>query len=375
MLNKQQRKLTLVIPSLFSTGLSKEICQQISLPEMPAFSRLFTSAQAIKLKEQNSYYPYLAAFSAYPQINQAINQPINLQEKFPMAVFSYLSVEKKPSNQWQWVYQVNTIHLHPDLRQVVLSHDLSNELSDSEAEQICQLINSYFNQTEQDQSWQLVYYKKNHWYLLSASAINWQTVPIDFAIGQVVQKELSHQAENAYWQQTLTEIQMLLFNCEVNQQRQLQQQVVVNSLWVWGGGNLTDFQQDYQVDERVDCVFTNNNTLENLAKSQGIRHQLLSSPDIFSFQGNTLIYLDDLAKAVVKKDITEVYELLIHYESVYFKTIKYALLQGELDEVCFMTEQNVKFVLSKNNFKVLKLFIKKLFSQQKNSHQLLTSRD
>jgi len=158
--------------------------------------------------------------------------------------FSNLKAEQKLQLRIEnrWLYNISPVFLYPDMDQLILASDLSPQISDSEASEICLSINNLFTETEYDNSWELVYFGKNQWFLISDFQLINQAMPKD-KIGKALLRpkavdDFPNNKSN-YWIQTLNEIQMLLFSLPLNQLRTQESKQQCNSLWLWGESFLT----------------------------------------------------------------------------------------------------------------------------------------
>ena len=76
------------------------------------------------------------------------------------------------------------------------------------------------------------------WYCaVSKQSLN--TQPLSAVIGKNVNQYLPRGDDSAKWNSIANEIQMLLFSHPVNQEREIQQKLTINSLWFWGGGTFS----------------------------------------------------------------------------------------------------------------------------------------
>lgn len=76
------------------------------------------------------------------------------------------------------------------------------------------------------------------WYLHLPQAPQLQTVPYAQALGRDIQPLLPRGGDALHWHRWLNELQMLLHAHPVNQAREEAGQLPINSVWLWGGGEL-----------------------------------------------------------------------------------------------------------------------------------------
>lgn len=98
-----------------------------------------------------------------------------------------------------------------------------------------QLLNSLNHFLEQDGLY-IQAASPNEWYCQLAQRPGIQTHTLSQAIGQDIRALLPSGPEQNKWRQLMTELQMLLFQHVVNNQRQQALKPLVNSVWLWGEG-------------------------------------------------------------------------------------------------------------------------------------------
>jgi hypothetical protein len=107
------------------------------------------------------------------------------------------------------------------------------EITMPEAEQFCASLNAYF-------AGQGVTFFAPHpqrWYVQMACLPDMQTTPLAEVIGANVRGALPRGVDAARWHQIFNEAQMLLHAHPVNEQREARGAVIINSVWLWGGGD------------------------------------------------------------------------------------------------------------------------------------------
>jgi hypothetical protein len=111
------------------------------------------------------------------------------------------------------------------------------------------------------------------WYLRLADDAQVQTNLPSVAIGKNIHGYMPQGAYAAKWRSMLNEVQMLLFEHPVNQLRESQGNLAVNSIWLSGGGYLPN---QFNVQD-VELILTDSPLSQGLAKLAGINWQKIPS--------------------------------------------------------------------------------------------------
>ncbi len=101
-----------------------------------------------------------------------------------------------------------------------------------EAGQLCASLNVHFADT----GMQFFAPHPQRWYLRLDSAPSLQTRSLSTVAGADVHQYLPAGTDALHWHGVLNEIQMLFFEHKVNQAREAEAKLPVNSIWLWGGG-------------------------------------------------------------------------------------------------------------------------------------------
>jgi hypothetical protein len=257
------------------------------------------------------------------------------------------------------------------MAQLLLADDLTEQISGAQAKDICQSVNQFFNQTEQDKTWELIYYSKNKWFLVSDIQLINHPMTADMMGKALSKPELEATLKSgseiesdinaaSYWIQTLNEIQMLLFSLPFNQQRAQQSKSQCNSLWLWGESFsvIPDKAKNTQTDHYWDKIYSDNFLVKQLAdytdqeiKSDYNLHSILSDDLAVNSAENVLIILDELEHVVKSGDPFMLMDVLYQYEQQWFMPLKKALLSSAQLSINIITNGEQSFQLNRRNIK------------------------
>lgn len=154
------------------------------------------------------------------------------QRDWPAAPFARLGDGQAPDDAY-WL-AADPVHLRVD-RDALLLVDASRfELTREDAQTLVQALNRHFD----DGGMQFSAPMPKRWYVRLAQAPDIETVPLREALGRNVDALLPRGGDALAWHRTFNEIQMLLHNHPLNEEREARGESPVNSVWFWGGGIL-----------------------------------------------------------------------------------------------------------------------------------------
>ena len=220
--------------------------------------------------------------------------------------------------------RADPVHLRADRDRVLLLPSAGFEISADEARQLCEELNRHFA----DQ-FALHPFTTDRWGLLAKAAIDVRSLPPLEIAGRDIDKELPDKR----WHALLNEVQMALYQHEVNTAREARGAPVVNGVWLWGAGALPDKArgpwQSVSADDPVAL---------GLAKLAGMRHRapgpgaaawLERTPE----DGRHLVLLDSLRGAQALGDAEALAARLQALEAHWFAPLLAALRAGRVGMV------------------------------------------
>jgi hypothetical protein len=109
-------------------------------------------------------------------------------------------------------------------------------VSQQEAESLSDSLNAHFSADG------LTFYplRPERWYLRVERVPALETTALPEASGRSIDDLLPRGADASAWRARMNEVQMLLHGHAVNEERESAGKVPINSVWLWGGGKLSD---------------------------------------------------------------------------------------------------------------------------------------
>ena len=218
---KGGRTLTLLLPGLLDGLASTQgtpVLEKSNAPEL----KLILARSATKQETADTADALLFELFAIQIPNTDV----------PVAPVTYaLDSDKTGLDDSYWL-RADPVYLRADRDAIVLAEYLGLHLNTDEANQFTREISAHFASDH----WHLEAPVPQRWYLRLPENPGMHTHPLSEVIGKSIKNHLPYGPKEMAWHAWLTELQMLLHNSPVNQQRENRGEHPVNSLWFWGGG-------------------------------------------------------------------------------------------------------------------------------------------
>lgn len=101
-----------------------------------------------------------------------------------------------------------------------------------EATALCAVLNEHFAQA----GMQFFAPHPQRWYLRLEAAPQLSTAPLRQVAWQDARLHQPQGVDALHWQRVMTELQMVMYGHPLNQAREARHEVLISSLWLWGGG-------------------------------------------------------------------------------------------------------------------------------------------
>lgn len=253
------RRLSLFIPNLFSPDV---VFNKKHLPALPALNH-FLSRSRTKCFEEKSYLEHLHRIFAL-KANSSIN-----------AAISHLADDVPPHDGF-WL-RADPVHLQADQTGVYLFDSRGFSITRQESLALAADIRPVLL----DLGAEIQIPIPERWYLRLAIEPEISTTPIYDVLGKDIQNFLPTGNASSQWAKVMNEVQMVLHESEINQQREARGDLPINSLWCWGEGQLS---------ERDNTRFTRIYSNDSLIKGLGQHNATVCSELVNSF--NEVDYME-----------------------------------------------------------------------------------
>lgn len=222
----EKKSLSLIIPDLLHglTVQSGHNEYRDQLQQQKALGRLLDRAETKQLELSGFEYTLL-------QVMAGENSPLSL------AWLTRLGEQNALPLHGAWL-RVDPVHMRADLDNVVMFGTQVLAIQQHEADALIAELNA----TYADLDWLFEAPVPQRWYLHMPASPRIRCNALTDVIGQNLRDRLPTGEDSLFWQRTINEIQMLLYQSPVNLARREAGAEEINSVWVWGNGAM-DVQQ------------------------------------------------------------------------------------------------------------------------------------
>jgi len=249
------------------------------------------------------------------------------REDWPVAPYCLLADGGEPGAH-HWL-RADPVHLRLEGNRLILADSGGFSLSQQEAGSLADSLNAHFSADG------LTFrpLRPERWYLRVEAATALQTTALPEAAGRSIEALLPRGADAPAWRARLNEVQMLLHDHAINAARESEGKPPINSVWLWGGGSISD-----AVSAPFDAVWSGNPFAAGLAQAAAITARDLpeGAAGLFRASAGTgvcLVVLDSLRAAAQHGDAHGWRDGLARLERDWFAPLLQALEQQRVGMV------------------------------------------
>lgn len=304
------RRLSLFIPNLFSPDV---LFTKQHLPNLPALNH-FLSRSHIQPFERSSFL-------------QRLQRVFELKSSTKInAAISHLADDVPPHDGF-WL-RADPVHLQADHKGLFLFDSRGFSLTRQESLALAADIRPVLL----DLGAEIQVPVPERWYLRFAIEPEISTTPIYDVLGKDIQSYLPTGKAASHWAKVMNEIQMVLHESEINQQREAREELPINSLWCWGEGILPETDNT-----KYTRIYSNDALVKGLAQHNAtVCSELVNSAqevDYMEAHLNILCVLDEGVNFRAYHDFEGWLEWLQFLETYWFEPLLKKLKTGFLNQV------------------------------------------
>lgn len=247
---------------------------------------------------------------------------IETGESTPVARLTYLEDfgELPPG----YCLRADPVHLRADTSGLILFDTAAFELDNEESRSLCAALAGHLA----TDGWELRQRHPHRWYLVGGAPQDLGTLALPAVRGTPVPATPYSGADAATWINRVNELQMLLHNHPVNRARATRARVTVNSLWLWGGGDLA-----HHGSAACGRVLSDNPFARGSAQYCSLK--VLPGPaaaeQVTPVDDAQLVVLDDCRDAAAYQDLPAWRAAVQRLERNWFQALIRSLKAGKLD--------------------------------------------
>lgn len=175
------------------------------------------------------------------------------------------------------------------------------------------------------------------WYVRLAEASGASFTPLMDAVGENINEHLPGGANGLTWSRWLNEMQMLLYTHPVNDQREAQGEVSVNSVWLWG-----EDSGEAQPIAPAAWLFSDDATWQALARqagqeADGVPFAFDALAEAPQGEAATLVHLERLLAPAQYRDAWGWRDAITQLEADWFAPLLAALKSGRISQLTLTT--------------------------------------
>ena len=247
---------------------------------------------------------------------------IAARDSTPVASLTYLEDfgELPPG----YCLRADPVHLRADTSGLILFDTASFELDNEESRGLCDALAGHLAAD----GWELRQRHPHRWYLVGGAPQDLGTLALPAVRGTPVPAVPYSGADAAAWINRVNELQMLLHSHPVNRARAARGRVAVNSLWLWGGGEL-----QHRGSAACSRVLSDNPFARGSAHYCGLK--VLPGPaaaeQVPPADDGQLVVLEDCRDAAAYQDLPAWRAAVLRLERNWFEALIRSLKAGKLD--------------------------------------------
>ena len=201
------------------------------------------------------------------------------------------------------------------------------QLSHEESSRLCTSLNDHFASVG-------LHFLSPHpqrWYLKLAHTPDIKTFPLPQVVGTDVHAHLPYGGDALYWHGIFNEVQMLFYEHEVNQTRELRGDIPLNGIWLWGGG-----RGQKKLRQPFTRVAGDSELAHVFAQAAGIGSVKTFEDMPLTWTGNgenLLLVFEALRTALQQSDIGRWRSAVKQFEALYAVPLLEALNTRQIDQI------------------------------------------
>lgn len=339
--NQDRTSLFLIIPGLLPVvdQYEREALNALSCPSL---EKLLGKAECSTGARQGIEATLADVFAV-----SSANQPVSMA-----AVSACADLESVQVKEAHWL-RVDPVYLHADKDGVALHGSEQLELMQEEANSLVRELNDLYR----EDGWVFHAPHPQRWYLQMQEEPGATFTSLFDVLGKNIRPFLPAGKKGNAWNAFLSEVQMLLHSSSVNQQRNMEGKLIVNSIWPWGAGSIPDIRNSLWsaiwADESLVKGFAHLASVAcgDLPESANTLMEKLEYEGKGKNESRYLVYLDQPYRAMNINGSEEWQRVMNFLEEKWFAPVLEALKENRLEEVKIIPCNGLEFLVNRKQLR------------------------
>jgi hypothetical protein len=328
------QNLTLVIPGLF--GPDAHFSDDY-IPALPALETLLSRAQYTKRN-----------FSAYHRtLSELMGFDNELEKDVPVAAITR-AIDNDNDTNGTWL-RADPVHLSPDRDGLILMDSFVLNLSQHDALAIADEVNKVLG----EYGWTVEVPYEDRWYIRINHELDIATTELTSVVGCDIAAYLPQGKESARFHSLLNEIQMQLHASDINQLREKNGELPINSVWFWGLGKIEVIPEPVWSAIFSDDVFAQSVAQITGTNCYSVPQHLLGIQEKCGEKDDVLVVLPQCLSPTQYQNLQLWNKALLLLEGSWFDPVLDWLQQGKLN--------NLRIISDVHDFQLNRYALKKFW--------------
>jgi hypothetical protein len=313
------RSLTIVAPGLLGPDVH---FSDDFIPQLPALETLLSRSRHTQVRRRE-YHRTLAGLMGFE---------IEPDKDVPVAAVTRI-VDNNHDASGTWL-RADPVHLSPDRNGLILMDSFILNLSQHDALAIAAEVSKVIA----EYGWKIEVPFEDRWYIRIDEELDLTTSELSSAVGFDIVGYLPRGRDAARLNKLLNEIQIHLHAADINQFREKNGELPVNSVWFWGMGSLDEIPEP-----AWSAIFTNDVFASSLAELTDtacfhVPQHFLGIQENSGGEGDVLVVLPQCQAPSQYQNLELWHKALLLLEGSWFEPVLEWLQQGKLKKLRIISD-------------------------------------
>ena len=328
------RNLTLIIPGLLG-------------PDAHFSDDYIPALHSLEVLFARSRYSQNLTSSFHKILAEVLGLEVDADKDVPVAAVTRI-IDDNTDCGGIWL-RADPVHLSPDRDGLILMDSFILGLSQHDALAIAADVNKVIA----DEGWMVEVPYEDRWYIKLENELDIITSELPDVVGEDISSHLPKGPDSAKFNNLLNEIQMQLHVSDINQLREKNGELPVNSVWFWGMGSL-----EIDPDPIWNVIFSDNVFTRSLAdltatRCHSVPQHFIATQEYCNENDDVLILLPQCQAPAQYQNLQLWQKALLLLEGSWFEPVLEWLQNGKL--------KNLRIISDAHDFQLNRFGLKKFW--------------